>query len=106
MENGEPRRFMLTMGGAGAQRELFKAIVDHCRPMIEQDELTLFVNLGDHADNWEWLHERARDVPGDDPLRLGGHEGVRRRDSRRARRAGCTCSCSTTPSTASTPATI
>ena len=55
MGNGEPRRFMLTMGGAGAQRELFKAIVDHCQPMIERDELTLFVNLGDHADNWEWL---------------------------------------------------
>ena len=55
MRNGEPRRFILTMGGAGAQRELFKAIIDHCRPMIERDELTLFVNLGDHADNWEWL---------------------------------------------------
>jgi hypothetical protein len=55
MRNGEPRRFILTMGGAGAQRELFKAIIDHCRPMIERDELTLFVNLGDHADNWDWL---------------------------------------------------
>jgi hypothetical protein len=55
MRDGEPRRFLLTMGGAGAQRELFKAIIDHCRPMIARDELTLFVNLGDHADNWEWL---------------------------------------------------
>ena len=55
MRNGEPRRFLLTMGGAGAQRDLFKAIVDHCRPMIDRGELTLFVNLGDHADNWEWL---------------------------------------------------
>ncbi len=55
MRNGEPRRFLLTMGGAGAQRELFKAIIDHCRPMIDRGELTLFVNLGDHADNWEWL---------------------------------------------------
>jgi hypothetical protein len=55
MRNGEPRRLILTMGGAGAQRELFKAIIDHCRPMIQRDELTLFVNLGDHADNWEWL---------------------------------------------------
>jgi len=55
MRNGEPRRFILTMGGAGAQRELFKAIIDHCRPMIDRDELTLFVNLGDHADNWDWL---------------------------------------------------
>lgn len=66
MANGEPRRFLLTMGGAGAQRELFKAIVDHTEPMIAKDELTLFVNLGDHGTNWEWLRaelgERANDV--------------------------------------------
>ena len=55
MVNGEPRRFLLTMGGAGAQRELFHAVIEHCRPMVERDELALFVNLGDHADNWEWL---------------------------------------------------
>ena len=63
MENGEPRRFILTMGGAGAQRELFKAIVDHCRPMIDKGELTLFVNLGDHADNWEWLEAELGNAP-------------------------------------------
>ena len=57
MSNGEPRRFLLTMGGAGAQRELFHAVVQHCRPMIERDELTLFVNLGDHAENWDWLRD-------------------------------------------------
>ncbi len=55
MRGGEPRRFLLTMGGAGAQRELFKAIVDHCKPMVDRGEVMLFVNLGDHADNWEWL---------------------------------------------------
>lgn len=55
MEAGEPRRFFLTMGGAGAQRELFKAIVEHCIPLIQADKAALFVNLGDHEDNWEWL---------------------------------------------------
>ena len=65
MADGEPRRFLLTMGGAGAQRGLFKAIIDHCRPMIERDELTLFVNLGDHADNWEWLRAELGPAAGD-----------------------------------------
>jgi hypothetical protein len=55
MEAREPRRFLLTMGGAGAQRELFKAIIEHCLPLIRQDRLALFVNLGDHKGNWEWL---------------------------------------------------
>ncbi|MFC1879580.1 DUF6938 domain-containing protein [Chloroflexota bacterium] len=55
MDNNEPRRFLLTMGGAGAQRELFKAIIDHCVPLIKQNKATLFVNLGDHKSNWDWM---------------------------------------------------
>jgi hypothetical protein len=55
MKDGEPRRLLITMGGAGAQRELFKAIIEHCIPLIQQDQVALFVNLGDHGDNWEWL---------------------------------------------------
>jgi hypothetical protein len=58
---GEPRRFLLTMGGAGAQRELFKAIIEHCIPLIRQDRLTLLVNLGDHRSNWEWLQAELAD---------------------------------------------
>lgn len=51
----EPRRFLVTMGGAGAQKELFKAIIEHCLPLIRQDKVALFVNLGDHKTNWDWL---------------------------------------------------
>ncbi len=58
LANGEPRRFLLTMGGAGAQRDLFKAIIDHAVPMVQRGEATLFVNLGDHADNWTWLQDQ------------------------------------------------
>jgi hypothetical protein len=57
MRQGEPRRFLLTMGGAGAQRELFAAVIAHALPRIKAKELTLFVNLGDHADSWEWLQQ-------------------------------------------------
>ncbi|MFP4321483.1 MAG: DUF6938 domain-containing protein [Anaerolineales bacterium] len=55
MRAQEPRRFLITMGGAGAQRELFKAVIEHAIPLIKQDKIALFVNLGDHKDNWEWL---------------------------------------------------
>ncbi len=55
MRANEPRRFLLTMGGAGAQRELFKAVIEHCIPLIKQDRAALFVNLGDHRANWDWL---------------------------------------------------
>jgi hypothetical protein len=64
MRNNEPRRLLLTMGGAGAQRELFKAIIDHCLPLIQQDKVALFVNLGDHKNNWDWLQAELANQTG------------------------------------------
>jgi len=55
MQAKEPRRFLVAMGGAGAQRELFKAIIEYALPRIEKDQIALFINLGDHKDNWAWL---------------------------------------------------
>jgi len=55
LRDHQPRRFLVTMGGAGAQRELFKAIIEHCIPLVKQDKVTLFVNLGDHKSSWDWI---------------------------------------------------
>ncbi|MFP4362353.1 MAG: DUF6938 domain-containing protein [Spirochaetia bacterium] len=60
MEKGEPRRFLITMGGAGAQRELFSSVIEHMIPLIQKDKAMLFVNLGDHKNNWEWLEKELR----------------------------------------------
>lgn len=60
-KKGAPRRFLITMGGAGAQKELFKAVIDHAIPLIKQNKITLFVNLGDHANNWDWLKEEVKE---------------------------------------------
>jgi hypothetical protein len=49
------------MGGAGAQKELFKAVIEHCIPLIREEKLTLFVNLGDHSENWVWLEAELND---------------------------------------------
>ena len=35
-KNGEPMRFLLTIGGAGAQRELFAAVIKHLIPAIRE----------------------------------------------------------------------
>jgi hypothetical protein len=61
MANNEPRRFLVTMGGAGAQRDLFKAIVEHFIPLVQKEKATLFVNLGDHKANWDWLQTKLDD---------------------------------------------
>ncbi len=60
MDNNEARRIMVTMGGAGAQANLFKAVIEHCIPLIKQDKVCLFVNLGDHKNNWEWLQKELK----------------------------------------------
>ena len=60
-KQNKPRRFIITMGGAGAQKELFSAIIKHCIPLIKKKKLCLFVNLGDHKDNWEWLRNELHE---------------------------------------------
>ncbi len=53
LKNGEPRRFLLSIGGAGAQQKLFEEIIRHLVPEIKKGKATLFVNVGDHGDVWE-----------------------------------------------------
>ncbi|MBQ9002783.1 MAG: hypothetical protein IJ087_13110, partial [Eggerthellaceae bacterium] len=55
-----PIRYLLTVGGAGAQQELFRGIIEHLLPYIERGQAALFVNVGDHANVWEALR---RDIP-------------------------------------------
>ncbi len=54
-EGAGPIRYLLTVGGAGAQQDLFRAIIEHLLPYVARDEAALFVNVGDHLDVWEAL---------------------------------------------------
>ena len=55
MHNKEPRRFLLTMGGAGAQARRFADIIHTCEPFILQNRASFFINMGDHKGRWEEL---------------------------------------------------
>ena len=50
--DGKPMRFLLTIGGAGAQKEIFAAIIKHLLPMIKEQKATLYVNVGDYKNVW------------------------------------------------------
>ena len=54
-KNGEPMRFLLTIGGAGAQRELFSAIIRHLLPAVKAKKAALYVNVGDYKNVWDEL---------------------------------------------------
>ena len=48
INNNKPLRLLLTVGGAGAQYPIFKAIVKHLLPYINENKVVLFINFGDH----------------------------------------------------------
>jgi hypothetical protein len=48
LNNDKPLRFILTVGGAGAQFDIFKDIVDYLYPLIKEHKASLFINVGDH----------------------------------------------------------
>lgn len=56
-KNGAARRFLLTMGGAGAQAHKFGDIANYCKEYIEQKRCALLINMGDHEGRWLVLKE-------------------------------------------------
>jgi len=54
------RRYLLTVGGAGAQRELFTSILRYLLPYIKKNEAVLYINVGDHRNVWD---ELVKSVP-------------------------------------------
>lgn len=54
-ENGESMRFLLTIGGAGAQKEIFAEIIRYLLPMIQKKKAVLYINVGDYKNVWEEL---------------------------------------------------
>ena len=55
VKNGKAKRYLLTVGGAGAQQELFASIIKALLPDIQAGKATLFINVGDHRNVWDAL---------------------------------------------------
>ena len=60
-EDKKPMRFLLTIGGAGAQKEIFAAIIKYLLPAIKRKKAALYVNVGDYRGVWEQL---LKEIPG------------------------------------------
>lgn len=56
----KPMRFLLTIGGAGAQKEIFAAIIRYLIPAIREKKAALYVNVGDYRNVWE---ELVKEIP-------------------------------------------
>ncbi|MDD7408457.1 MAG: hypothetical protein SOV71_06660 [Anaerovoracaceae bacterium] len=54
-KKGKPMRFLLTIGGAGAQKEIFAAIIKDLLPAIHDGKAVLYINVGDYQNVWTEL---------------------------------------------------
>lgn len=61
---GKPMRFLLTIGGAGAQKEIFAAIIKRLIPDIKSGKAALFVNVGDYKNVWDALLTEIPEMKG------------------------------------------
>lgn len=59
-EDGKPMRFLLTIGGAGAQKEIFAGIIRYLLPMVREGRAALYVNVGDYRNVWDQLISEIR----------------------------------------------
>ena len=53
LKTGKPRRYLLSIGGAGAQQKLFEDIIRHLIPQIRAGKVCLLINTGDHFEVWD-----------------------------------------------------
>lgn len=60
----KPMRFLLTIGGAGAQREIFASIIRYLLPEIREGRAALYVNVGDYRNVWEELLQEIPNLKG------------------------------------------
>jgi hypothetical protein len=49
------KRILLTIGGAGAQEEIYSKIIKEVMPFIKDNKAVLFINVGDHKNVWDRL---------------------------------------------------
>ena len=56
---GGPVRYLLSVGGAGAQSELFCAICEKLLPYVRRGEAVLLINVGDHRKVWKELTKKV-----------------------------------------------
>jgi hypothetical protein len=55
LQNGKAKRYLLTVGGAGAQQALFASVIKALLPDVKAGKAVLFINVGDHKNVWENL---------------------------------------------------
>ncbi|MCX7773751.1 MAG: hypothetical protein N2376_11635, partial [Clostridia bacterium] len=62
VKDKKPKRILLTIGGAGAQREIFVEIIKKIIPLVKEKKAVLYINVGDHQGVWEGFLEEIPEL--------------------------------------------
>ncbi len=62
LETGAPMRILMTVGGAGAQGEIYANIISRLLPMVRQNKVVLLINVGDHMDVWRNMKDKISGI--------------------------------------------
>jgi hypothetical protein len=65
LHSGVPLRILLTVGGAGAQGEIYAKIIRQLLPRVQKNQVTLLINVGDHKSVWESLVHEIPEIAGE-----------------------------------------
>lgn len=60
IKNGKAKRILITVGGAGAQKEIYVEVIKKILPLVKENKAVLYINVGDHKAFWDGLLE---DIP-------------------------------------------
>lgn len=55
IQRDEPRRILMSVGGAGAGQKLFLEMMKHLIPYVKEKKAALFLNFGDHKTVYDYL---------------------------------------------------
>ena len=58
LQSGGAVRYLLTIGGAGAQAELYLHIISSLLPDVKRGKAVLLLNVGDHQAAWKYIKEK------------------------------------------------
>ena len=58
LTSGKPVSFLLTIGGAGAQADIFEAIIHFLLPYVIKGKAAVMVNVGDYRNVWDELVQK------------------------------------------------
>ena len=76
-ESGKPVRFLLTIGGAGAQGDYFAALVRKLVPFIKEGRAVLYLNIGDYKSVWDMFEQKVPELGGISETHFDDWEGTR-----------------------------